>query len=246
MKAKKLLLALPMVAIMAGCSARIDVYRDIFKDARALSDEIKDEAREEVNDYAFSGTKTIRVFEGQDELTNKNYELYAAWSRREDDGDKQWYAYYKVDEDYVIDITYDENGNFVWEEGGCPDQSLNAQTVYNKFGELVFSWAGNIETGDFATAPYAYNTTLLNAVSPKCRVLDNKKTSAENFKIQMTGGSAVIKNGKITTTVLSYDVTYSSRRITDFSLAYRYTFEGVEFSVSYVISGSFEYNNEIH
>lgn len=243
MKTKKLLLALPMVAIMAGCSARIEVYKDIFKDARGISDETREEIREDLIDYRYSGTKTIQVFEGQTLLSNTSQELTAQFSRREDDGDKQWYAFYQVDDDYIIDITYDENGNFVWEEGGCPDASLNAQTVYNKFGELVFSWAGHIETGDFATAPYAYDTKLLNAVSPKCRVLDNKKTSNPHFTIQLQAGNGVvIKNGKITTTVFSYSVQYTDYRIQQFALAYGYTFEGINFSVSYSISGSFSYD----
>ena len=243
MKTKKLLLALPMVAIMAGCSARIEVYRDIFKDARGLSTETRDAARAALVDYAFTGTKDVHVFEGQTEITSVSYGLSAVYSAKEDDGDKQWYCYYKVDTDYIIDISYDENGNFVWEEGGCPDSSLNAQNVYNKFGELVFSWAGHIETGDFSTAPYAYDTQLLNAVSPKCKVLDNKKTSNPIFTIQLQGGNGVvIKNGKITTTVYGFDVHYDDYRISSFSLAYGYTFEGINFAVSYMISGSFSYN----
>ena len=245
MKTKKLLLALPMVAIMAGCSARIDVYRDIFKEARGLTEETREAAREGMTDYRFTGSKTVQVFEGEVQLANVNYELTAAFSQLEEEGDKQFYAYYKVDEHYVIDITLDENDNFVWEEGGCPDASLNAGIVYNKFGELVFSWAGHIETGDFATAPYSFDTQLLNAVSPKCRVLDGKKSSAENFSIQMTS-NAVIKNGKITTTVLSYNVSYAERRITTYELAYTYTFEGLNFKISYLIAGSFSYNTLVH
>ena len=42
MKTKKLLLALPMVTILAGCSAKIVGYKDIFRPAKDLDQEVKD------------------------------------------------------------------------------------------------------------------------------------------------------------------------------------------------------------
>ena len=240
MKTKKLLLALPMVAIMASCSAKIVVYKDIFKDARGLDDETKEEARAGLRNYAYTGTKTIHVYEGDQQIAEVVQNITASFSKEEIEGDKVWFATYAIDGVDKLDITVDENDQLVWVT--CPDQSLNAGTVFNRFGELVFSWRGNIETGDFDTAPYDYDTNLLNAVSPKCRILDGKKSSAPNFSIQMTGGQASFKNGKITTTITSYAVTYASYRIQNYSLAYRYTFEGVNFSVSYVLEGSFDYN----
>ena len=240
MKAKKLLLALPMVAIMASCSARIVVYKDIFKDARGLDDEVKEEAREAMFNYSYSGTKVIHVFEKGEEQTQIDHNISVSFSKETVEEDKIWFATYAVDGVDKLDIVIDENDQFVWGDA-CPDQSLDAATTYNRFENLVFSWNGNIETGDFDTAPYAYDTNLLNIVSPKCRI--DGKTSNHEFSIQMTGGPASFKNGKITTSVMSYRVSYADYRIQTFSLAYLYSFDDLDLSVSYVISGSFSYNN---
>ena len=47
MKIKNVLLTIPAVAILASCSSKIDVYRDIFKEARNIDSSVREREYEE-------------------------------------------------------------------------------------------------------------------------------------------------------------------------------------------------------
>ena len=78
MKTKKLLLALPMVAILAGCSSRLDVYRDIFKDARDLDSDTKAQLIDNLTSYQYTGTRTIITTLDGEEVGRSENEISVA------------------------------------------------------------------------------------------------------------------------------------------------------------------------
>ena len=65
MKAKKLLLAVPMFAVLTSCTATFEFVYDIFKKARGHAEETREAAREALFDYKYTGTKTVYVYTAQ-------------------------------------------------------------------------------------------------------------------------------------------------------------------------------------
>ena len=233
---KSILFTLPVVAILAGCSGKIEVYRDIFKDARQLSSEVKEAAVESLDYYHFSGTRLVAVVEDGEELSHSSETLEATYSHSTENGN---FANYIVDEVSKFDIRTNESGAFVWHTAPS-DSSLIAEAVYNKFRDVVFSWNGHILSGDFNTLPYEYDTKLLNVVSPKCRVNSNKKTSEPNFTVDLNN-SVSYKDGNITHVVSLYHAQYKNYRLDTYSCNYEYKIDSINLKVTFSISGSFEY-----
>lgn len=228
-----------MVAIMAGCSGKIEIYRDIFKDARQLANELKEEKKEELTYYTFSGTRSITINKDGEDKNTYNETLSGSYSHAEADGHHNYYATYLVNGASKFNIETNSEGAFVWHTTPS-DPSLSAEFVYYKFRDVVFSWNGHILSGDYDTLPYEYDTKLLNAVSPSCRILDGKKASAENFTINLNN-PVTYKDGNLTHYISNFHVTYTGYKLYSYSSAYEYRFDSIGLKISFSVSVAFDY-----
>lgn len=235
MKTKKLLLALPMVAILAGCSSQLDVYRDMFKDARSPSDETKAAAQEAYGKaYVCNGEKVSVFTEHSIEVASftKGFHVDV-----ENDEEGQYYhALYTLGEETIVSLNYDiESGLF----NGTVPEGTNPDHVFNKFRDLVFDWNGHVKTGVFDVAPYQFDTKLLNVVSRKTRVI-NGKVSSGNFALKLQS-PASYTDGENLYTVTAYQVSYSSHLIRSYSCSYNLYVPSFGISVANTVTGTFEY-----
>ena len=236
MKTKKLLLALPMVAIMASCSARIDTFKDMFKNARNPSDEAKQLALETYgNNYVVNGTKVSVFKEHGIEIASQNKVVHVDV---QNDEDAQYYtALYTLGEDTIVNISYDiDSGTFT----GTVPEGTNAQHVFSKMHELVFDWNGHVKTGVFDVAPYAFDTRLLDAVSRKTRVVSGKVASG-TFDLKLHS-PASYTDGENTYGVTAYSVTYKNHLIYEYYCVYDIYVPSFGISVTNTVTETFEYN----
>ena len=223
MKTKKLLLALPMVAILAGCSSRLDVYRDIFKDARDLDSDTKAQLIDNLTAYQYTGTRTIITTLDGEEVGRSENEISVEFYHRVETGDIE--ATYNVDDEPKI-------------RAASADDAM-----YSKFQEVVFSWKGHILVGNYDVLPYEYNTKLLNCVSAKFskKTVENKHVKDGNFTFTLSG-SASYSDGEITHEVSAFSVTYVDHRITSYLCNYSLILEDDNVRIDKHFQGTYSYS----
>ena len=230
MKTKKLLLALPMVAILASCSAKIDVYRDIFKDARALSDEEKQQIVESLDtrQYHYTGTRVIETYMDNEEIGRKESSVVAEFS------DDETYGIYSCSYTLGGDVKYQASYD-TEQETWQGDSAL-----YEKFKGLIYSWNGHVLVGNFDVVPYDYNTKLLNCVSTKFTKEQLKNVKNGSFNLNLSS-PASYSDGEIRHQVDRFSIRYVQHRITDYSCSYRIVIEDAGIVVITTIVGTFDY-----
>ena len=241
MKSKKLLLALPMVAILASCSSKIEVYRDIFKDARDLSNEARQEiidGLEENRQYHFQGTRTIVTYMDGEEVGRTVNEVQVEFSN---DSTYQSYGF-----TYSLDMVTKYSAYYFEDEqrwaGTTPD-GISAEQLYNKAQNLIYSWNGHVLVGNFDVAPYEYNTKLLNCVSAKFdkKTIENKKVAKGNFTFTLQS-SASYSDGEITHKVNGFTITYVDHRITNYGCNYQILVNDAGVRIDLLYNGTFDYH----
>ena len=223
MKSKKLLLALPMVAVLASCSGRIEVYRDIFKDARGLDDDTKAQLIDNMNTYQYTGTRTIVTTIDGEQVGRSDNNISVEFYHRVESGDFE--AAYRIDDEVKISAASQDDA------------------IYSKFQEVVFSWKGHVLVGNFDVLPYEYNTKLLNCVSAKFtkQQVENQKVKDGNFTFTMSG-SASYTDGEIKHQVSSFSVTYVNHRITNYNCTYYLILEDDNVTIQKSFAGTFIYS----
>ena len=223
MKTKKLLLALPMVTLLASCSGKIEVYRDIFKDARGLSEEIKTGLVDKLAAYQYTGTRTIVTTLDGEEVGRKVSSVSVEFYHRVEAGD--YSAEYRLDDEVKMAA---ENKD---------------DPLYSKFQQVVFSWNGHVLSGNFDVLGYEYNTKLLNCVSARFskKQVENQNVKDGDFTFIMSG-DASYSDGEIKHVVKSFSITYESHRLKSYSCVYSLIAEGESVVIDKSYSGEFIYN----
>lgn len=241
MKTKKLLLALPMVAILASCSGRIEVYRDIFKDARDLSVDQREEiisGYEENRQYHYSGTRTIVTYMDNEEVGRSENSVLVEFNN---DPSYEMYGFtYSLDMATKYSAHYDTEAQ-QW--NGTTPEGITPDNLYHKFQNLIYSWNGHVLVGNFDVAPYDFNTKLLNCVSAKFtkREVDQKNVAGGNFSFSLRE-AASYSDGEIVHKVNSFNVTYVEHRITYFGCEYQILINDAGVRIDLAYSGEFNYN----
>ena len=243
MKSKKILLALPMVAILASCSGKIEVYRDIFKDARNLSEESRQEILDTLaqgedgnKQYRYDGQRTITTYIDGDEMGSTNASISVEF-----DNDPTYGSYgftYSLDMRTKYSAYYEPNDD-QW-VGTTPD-GMSAESLYKKFQNLIYSWNGHVLVGNFDVAPYDYNTKLLNCVSAKFtkKAIENKKVAKGNFTFSLDS-AASYTDGEIKHQVNRFSVTYANHRITSYTCNYQIIVADAGVRIDLAFSGTFD------
>lgn len=241
MKNKKLLLALPMVAVLASCSGKIEVYRDIFKDARGLSEEEKQEiidGYEENRQYHYNGTRTIVTYMSGEEVGRSEAAVNVELSE-DPENDGTGFTY-KLDSEIKYSAYYDAADD-QW-AGNAPE-GVSLEDLYYKFRNLIYSWKGHVQVGNFDVAPYEYNTKMLNAVSSKFskKQVEDKKVAKGNFTFDLGSKVASYTDGEIKHEVDRFSVTYENHRITNYSCNYNIIIAEANVRINLNYSGTFDY-----
>ena len=240
MKTKKLLLALPLVSVLASCTAKIVVYDDFFKAARNLSTETKEEARAALKNWSYMGTRTITSYYDNTEVGTKSQDVYASVSHDEDELiGKIYSAVYSVDSVQKVNIVYN-NETESFDATELPPNS-NAETLYYNFLNVVFSWGASMETADFDVLPYGYNTKLLDNCYRPLYTVGGQKTNAENFEVKMNG-AGTYHAGELDISASGYHAVYQNYRLQQFTCTYKYALSNVGMTAIVSISGTFSYN----
>ena len=237
MKMKKLLVALPLVAAFASCSARIETYSDIFKKARHPSDGDKEIAQAVYQTtYVFNGTKTSRLLEhaipvGEPVIKNISVEV-------ENDEEAQYKRVrYQLGEDVLVNIHYDADvGDFIVD--ALPN-GLYADSVFRNYRDLVYDWNAHVKTGVFDNAPYEFDARLLDAVSRKSQVVAGSVESG-NFEVKLSS-KATYTDGENTYGVSTFDVTYANHLIVDYECTYDLYIASFGITYESHVTGLFDY-----
>ena len=244
MKTKKLLLALPMVAVLASCSGKIEVYRDIFKDARNFTDDQRQEILDDLaatqdgnglKQYKYEGTRSIVTYMDNEEIGRKESNVLVTFSN--DDEYHQFGCYYGLDGEAKYQAYYDSEEQR-W-EGETP-AGVSLENLYEKFKNNVYSWNGHVLVGNYDVAPYEYNTKLLNCVSAKFSKQQLKNVKTGNFTLSLNT-PAGYSDGEIRHQVNRFNVTYANHRVTNYLCDYRIVIEDAGIIVNILLIGTFDY-----
>ena len=221
MKTKRLLLVVPAIATLASCSAKVDVYRDMFKDARDLTAEEKEEILHglDTRQYRYTGTRVIETYMDDEKVGNKESAVRVDFSNDE----------------YDTSCTYTLDGDVKLQAS-----NENNPSLYEKFKGLVYSWNGHVLVGNFDVTPYDYNTKLLNCVSAKFTKQQLKDVKTGSFTLNLSS-PVYYSDGEIKHQVDRFNVTYASHRITSYSCSYRVIIEDADIVVVMTYAGSFDY-----
>lgn len=242
---KSIIFALPMAVIMASCSAKIITYKDIFRDARELSSERKEEIIAELSaeqegkgtrQYRYSGSRTVFAYMDEELIGRKENAVSVNFSDDEEysdigftytlDGEIKYQAYYDmVDQVWV----------------GTAPSGVGYESMFYSFKNLVYAWRGHIQTGNFDVAPYDYNTKLLNCVSARFSKQDVKHVASGTFGFNLNR-PASYSDGDIKYKVHNYVVDYVDYRITSYTFDYSIIIEDAGIEVRTLLDGTFDYN----
>ena len=244
-KLKKLTLAIPMVTILASCSAKVVVYRDIFKDAKDLPDAVKEEAFTGYSGYNATSThvNTLHIISPEEDHTESvtTYEYVASVVKDDENPGNNAVFYKNVTKDEVrADLHYNvETESF---EGTIADPELDRNAYYELMRDLVFPWKGRYDVGNFETNIYEENTKLLNAVSANATISPKNGVKTGNFTISLKSVVSV-KDASSTTRVTEYRITYQNLLMRSFKCTSSLFFQGplYEIIVTDSITTTFTY-----
>lgn len=215
MKTKKLLLALPMVAILAGCSAKIVGYKDIFRKAKDLDQEVKDRVYNGFTGYNASMTYNVSTIVGQVESSEETSYTMSLRSNPETHRGDQVTIYDSASE-VVANVFYDFDDG-VYKGIIKQDPGFGSEAYFNAMRNAAFPWNGKLEIGDLLTCHKEGNEKLLDAASKNCTI--SGSVSSGDFTIRLNG-SASYSDRDVKRTVSVFTVVYDDFIIKSYNLVY--------------------------
>ena len=234
MQIKRFLLTIPFVAVLASCSTKVVVYRDIFKDAKDLPDSVKEQAFINYAGYTASSThvNTIYIISaegGSSEPSSTTYEYTASVVKDDNNPSNNSVFYKNITKDEVrADLHYNENTHSY--EGTLEDQSLNPNAYYELMRDLVFPWKGRYEVGNFETNIYDEDEKLLNAVSANATISPKNGVKTGTFSIVLKS-AVTVKEAHSTTRIGHFVVSYQDFRMTSYKCVSSIYFESALYQV---------------
>ena len=227
MKTKKLLV-LPLVALMAGCSGKIVIYRDIFRDAKDIAEETRQEVELAMTGFTATSTVNVTVYIDDEEVSSKTtaYELVVT----NDNVSNSFQAVLTNSTDHVTlgDVSWD-GSQFV---GSTPDTTVSPDRFFNSMKNLVFSWHGKMEVGYFTKTYYDSDETMLNYVSPKCSITPKDGLKGDMQATINEGSAASYRDGDFNYSVGTFKLTYNHYLLRSYQLAYTCTASGTDMVLS--------------
>ena len=237
MKTKKLLLALPMAAILASCSAKIVGYQDIFRKAKDLDQEVKDRVSNSFTGYAASMSYRVDTKVGQVESSEEtSYTMSLRTNPETHYGDQV-----TITDSLgavVANVHYDSDDG-VYKGVINQDPGFGSEAYFNAMRNAAFPWNGKLEIGDLLTCHREGNEKLLDAASRKSSISGTVSTG--NFTIRLSG-SASYSDRDVKRSVSAFTVVYENFLIKSYNLTYSIQIieTGSEVKVTKSITTTFE------
>ena len=237
MKTRKLLLALPMVTILAGCSAKIVGYKDVFRPAKDLDQEVKDRAYNGFSGYNASMTYLVTTKIGHNVTDVQNsYTMSLTANPETHQGDKV--TIYDQEEQVVANVFYDVDDG-AYRGIINHDPGFGSEAYFNAMRSAAFPWNGKLEIGDLLTCHKEGNEKLLDVASRNCTITG--AVSSGDFTIRLNG-QASYSDRDVKRTVSVFTVVYDDFVIKSYNLVYSIQIieTGSDIQVTKAINTTFE------
>ena len=218
MYTKKLLLTLPLVAILAGCN-KAPAVADIFKAARKIPAEIRTYVLNNYHGWQMDSEResscTLRITEG-DIVYREMIGTVDAFMAM-DASSNYYYAYCSTFSYWWVD--YDEEYDRF--EGDYDESIKDPSKLFYGLYDASFIWSGRVDVGLFDYCYLKADTKMNSEVSKRARVVNGTFASGTVRAYLQNGVS--YRAGKFNYKIKEFDIVYKNYLLDTYHISYEYS-----------------------